>query len=401
MSNPLKTLDRLLAENGFREISSRRESRIFRSDRLNQVFVMSRIRCDDRWAKATILELLRAIKAPPRSIVKAQEDFETAEAVRIGLLAQPKTTAGVKRSDVKTKGTGFRYYDPDDDLSAEEKKAKAEKRAAELALQAVQREQRQADEAKVREILKPWSDVLKRIKEMRVISTDPLSLKFLHTELARFWDVSIVGDEFHFQKSTESGGTRLNGFWRPDGSGTTEKQLESDGATSIGVRWDEKGTSIDEIRLPDGGFMLGVYQPKDAASLSFDFRRERNGVEVVCGVMYPDGRMYGAKQFEPNLGTFYGSECTADYYVWTAELFVHVDGTVRRRGITTDRGLTWSWDGEPAPKAPTEKEKAMAELSRQYAESSKQSAAKVSGDSEYLPLENQRFPCAGTPSPST
>jgi hypothetical protein len=124
MSNPIKTLERMLAENGFREISSRRESRIFRSDRLDQVFVMSRLRCDDRWAKQTIVELLRAIKAPPRSLIKAQQDFETAEAVRIGLFAQPKAAAGARRSDVKTKGTGYRYFHPDDALSADERKQK-------------------------------------------------------------------------------------------------------------------------------------------------------------------------------------------------------------------------------------------------------------------------------------
>ena len=342
MSNPLKTLDRLLAENGFREISSRRESRTMRSDKLDQVFVMSRIRCDDRWAKATILELLRAIKAPPRSLIKAQEDFETAEAVRIGLLAQPKPTVGIKRSDVKTKGTGFSYYDPDDDLSAEEKKAKAEKRAAELALQAVQREQRQADEAKVHEILKPWSDILKRVKEMRILSTEPLALKFLHTELARFWRVTILGDKLHYEKSVELTLTRLKGFWRPDQSGASEKQIEAGKLTMFGARWDESGTTVDEVHHSDGTIEYGVHQ--NDTRMTFDFKREKNGVEVVCGTDYPDGRKSCAKQVEPNWGTFYGSECTADD-VWTVERFEHVNGTVRKHGRTTDRGRTWSWDG--------------------------------------------------------
>lgn len=364
MSNPVKTLDRLLAENGFREISSRRESRTMRSDKLDQVFVMSRIRCDDRWAKATILELLRAIKAPPRSIVKAQEDFETAEAVRIGLLAQPKTTAGIKRSDIKTKGTGFVYFDPDDELSKEEKKAKAEEQAAELALQAVQREQRQADEARVREILKPWSDILKRIKEMRVTSTEPLALKFLHTDLARFWGVFIVGDELHFDKCAEGTLTRLNGLWRPDHSGATEKQFDT-GITNFGVRWDANGTTVEEMRSSDGMFMRGVHQ--NDTRMTFDFKREKNGVEVVCGTDYPDGRKSCAKQVEPNWGTFYGSECNADD-IWTVERFEHVDGTVRKHGRTTDRGRTWSWDGEPAPKTPASSETVLAEFSRQYAE---------------------------------
>lgn len=349
MSNPLKTLDRLLAENGFREISSRRDSRTMRSDRLDQVFVMSRVRCDDRWAKATIIELLRAIKAPPRSILKAQEDFETAEVARIGLFAQPKATEGVRRSDVETKGTGYRYFHPDDDLSAEEKAEKAKKRADERALEAVQREQRLADESKAREILKPWSDVIQRVKEMRVTSTDPITLKFLHAELARFWGVSIVGDELHYTKSVESTLTRLNGFWRPDHSGAAEKQFDvrhSD-ATSFGVRWNESGTFIDETRSSDGSFMRGIHQNDER--MIFDFKHEKTGNEVVCGVHYPDGRMSAAKQFQVGYGTFYGSECDAAD-VWTVALFQHVDGTVKRNGRTTDRGGTWQWDGEPNPR---------------------------------------------------
>lgn len=354
MSNPIKTLERLLSEHGFHEISSRSESRMLRSDKLDQVFVMSRVRCDDRWAKATILELLRAIKAPPRSIIQAQRDFETTEAVRIGLFAQPKAEEGIRRSDVKTKGTGYRYFHPDDELSAEEKAEKAKKRTEEHALQAIQREQRIADEAKVRESLKPWSDVLKRVKEMRVISVDPLSLKFLHTELARFWGVSIVGDELHYVKSVEHERgatlTRLNGFWRPDWSGAAEKQFDEGNVTSFGVRWDANGTFVDEMKSSDGTFQRGVHQSKDRVT-TFDFKRDKNGVEITCGTMYPDGRMDGAKLFQPNFGTSYGNECDAND-VWKVERFEFADGTIRKHGITTDRGRTWVWDGEPAPKKP-------------------------------------------------
>jgi hypothetical protein len=349
MSNPIKALDRLLAENGFRELPGRRECRIFRSEKLDQVFVMSQTRCDDRCAKSTIVRLLRAIKAPSRSLIKAQEDFETAEIARIGLFAQPKTTAGARRCDVKTKGTGYRHFHPDDQLSAEEKKQKAEQRAEENTLQAVQREQRLADEAKAREILKPWNDVIKRIKEIRVTSLDPFALKFLQTERARYWGVSIVGDEIHFEKCIESNLVRLNGFWRSDHSGASEKQIEAGKITMFGARWDENGTTIDEMRHSDGTIMRGVYQQKDL-TLHFDFKREKNGSEVVCGTTYADGRMCCAKQMQVNYGTFYGSECDAND-VWTVELFEHIDGTVHRHGRTTDR-RTWSWDGEPAPKKP-------------------------------------------------
>jgi hypothetical protein len=61
MSNPIKVLYRLLAENGFRELPGRRESRIFRSKKLDRAFVMPRIRCDDGWAKSTIVELLHGL----------------------------------------------------------------------------------------------------------------------------------------------------------------------------------------------------------------------------------------------------------------------------------------------------------------------------------------------------
>jgi hypothetical protein len=354
MSHPVKTLERLLAENGFREISGRRESRIFRSERLDQVFVMSRVRCDDRWARSTIVELLRAIKAPPRSIIKAQEDFEVAEVARIGLSAQPKAAPGQKRSDVKTKGVGYRYFHPDDELSAEEKEEKKKKRAEELALQAVQRDQQRADEAHVREILKPWSEIIRRIKEVRVLSVDPLSLKFLHTELARFWGVTIVGDELHYTKSAEQTLIRINGLWRPDHSGAAEKQFDTghSNVISYGVKWDfinGATTTIEETRGSDGKYERGIRQ--DDTKLTFDLRHEANGNEVVCGTQYPDGRMDGAKIFQPNYGTFYGSECDAND-VWTVDRAEFTDGTVKKHGRTTDRGRTWAWEGEPAPKKP-------------------------------------------------
>lgn len=159
MSDPVKQLDMLLKQNGFKLVRQDKH-KVYKSVGLGgRVFVTSSTPSDTfRWAKNAITDLKQVIASPPRAEVLAIAEYERARASRIGMQKTERARIGLgSGGNHRSRGTGFIYVSKEPveltpEQIAEKERIRLKREAEEAAWKAERQERR--EERKAREAVK-------------------------------------------------------------------------------------------------------------------------------------------------------------------------------------------------------------------------------------------------------